>query len=35
MQRLALMFRRCSGTRNSVEGIPVNDHDLPCAENGF
>jgi hypothetical protein len=26
MQRLALVFRRCSGTRNSVEGIPVNDH---------
>src|SRR6266480_151818 len=26
MQRLALVFRRCSGTRNSVEGIPVNNH---------
>jgi hypothetical protein len=26
MQRLALVFRRCSGTRNGVEGIPVNDH---------
>jgi hypothetical protein len=26
IQRLALVFRRCSGTRNGVEGIPVNDH---------
>jgi hypothetical protein len=26
MQRSALVFRRCSGTRNGVEGIPVNDH---------
>ena len=29
------VFRRCSGTRNSVEGIPVNDHGSSCARNGF
>ena len=35
LERLALVFRRCSGTRNSVEGIPVNDHGSSCARNGF
>jgi hypothetical protein len=35
MQRLASVLRRCLGTWNSVEDIPVNDHDSPYAEMGF